>query len=594
MTSTVTAVEEQFAPELPNKYIYPEFAGFSGEDLLHDIMEAILPLSLYRTWEIFERKHAYDNDCFLSLGTVAKKARRTQRTVNRNIATFLSRGLVVLRSEYKIFRNSDGSAYKKAVVVKDFSGLYALAHEYYKWQYSAEYLAPEYEYVEHIQSNPRLQAKLSRFEDYRRLLEHHRNPFAQVQEDRRFTEYREEPVVGAEDSVEDAESQVSGQNKTKIVSKEQPNVLSKKSDKRINKKAYKNDLCGDSFDSKKDQERGEESNMTCTIGKESIAPDYTKGFLSSNGTETNSVFFAQKRISSSTSSIHENARTNLSTRQTEIEALAVLKQPIRYQAKELPPPKHPLASSFVHEVTSLFGDLNEKGSKTGIERSIEMFALKRPVEVLLCLVRAYVVARDTRAEKIRHRHPRTGVANRMPLFCTMFRKFAQALGPGSAWQYTWEQMLEDIAADDRLSLWLSEHLAEFVGGESSQIETTDHVGTPEISSLTQSVAAKETVEVPGEEKRVSDTNEEQLISPEGWKTREDAYTWAAYALEELTSNGYGGLEVSVILPEHIDLYQVTVRNADGLFYCLVCEDDIHSVVAMACSRTLFVVAETSG
>ena len=39
MVSTATAAVEQPATEdlrLPNKYLYPEFAGFSGEELQHD------------------------------------------------------------------------------------------------------------------------------------------------------------------------------------------------------------------------------------------------------------------------------------------------------------------------------------------------------------------------------------------------------------------------------------------------------------------------------------------------------------------------------------------------------------------------------
>src|SRR5258708_4742204 len=110
----------QDAPEtadqaLPNKFTYPEFAGFAGEKLMRRIVKAILPLSLYRTWETFEEEHAYGNDCFLSLTKVAREARRTQRTVNRNIATFMARGLLVLRSEYQFFRRPDGPAHKKQV-----------------------------------------------------------------------------------------------------------------------------------------------------------------------------------------------------------------------------------------------------------------------------------------------------------------------------------------------------------------------------------------------------------------------------------------------------------------------------------------------
>lgn len=479
MANTATAMVDQLVADLPNKFGYPEFAGFAGEDLLHDIVGAVLPLSLLRTWEVFERKHAYDNDCFLSLGTVAKKARRSQRTVNRNIATFLARGLLVLRSEYKFFRRLDGSIYKKAVVVKDFSGLYALAHEYYEWQFSPDFLTPEYENLEHIQRDPRLLAKLCRFEDYRRLLEHHRDPFAQVQEDRRFTEYRADPPLQMdEEQVENAESNISDQNKTKILPKVLPNETPKVSQNESNEKAYRDTLQRDSFDSGRDLGNEGEASATsnvCSQKRASVAQGYTKpkvGQNLQNESEMNPVPPSHKNIPPGAGKTRESAENHSNVQHARSAMVAAGVGPGRsadQQAGELPPPKHPLARSFVHEVAGLFGDLNEKGSKTGIERRIEDFELDQPMDVLLCLVRAYVVARDTKDEKICRRRP-DGRPNRMPLFCKMFERFAQALGPGSKWQYTYQQMFENIAADDRLSLWLSEHQAELASGNTNQAE----------------------------------------------------------------------------------------------------------------------------
>ena len=593
---------------LPNKFFYPEFAGRAGEDLLHDIVEAILPLGLYRTWETFERKHAYDNDCFQSLSTIAKKARRTQRTVNRNIATFMARGLLVLRSDYKFFRRSDGSTYKKAVVVKDFSGLYALAHEYYEWQYSEDYLAPEYEYVGHIQHDPRLQAKLCRFEDYRRMLEYQRDPFAQVQEDRRFTEYREDndPDLSVEYRAEDAEVQPSGQNKTKIVSKELPNELSKVSKERINEKAYGNSLERDSFDSDGDLEKGGGADATPTSSTKSGARDYTKQVreyetgIKSNESKTNPVPPSPKNIppgAGNTGANEENHPDVHSAQDAMAKTGLTPGQSARHQDKELPPPpKHPLARSFVQEISRLFGDMNIKGSKTGVERVIEGFELVQPADVLRCLVRAYIVARDTPDEKVRRRRP-DGTPNRMPLFYKMFFGFAQSFGPGSDWQYTQARMMEDISADGRLEQWLSEHQAELAGEESS-----DHAETTEASPPAPSEAVEEDEEVgEGNEEtgemfteEGEDASEGNVLPPaRGWKTREDAYGWATYVLDELIKNGYGDLEVSVFLPPDIDRYQVRVQNADGVYYCLVCRDDMNAVVAMARNRTLFAPQEIS-
>lgn len=557
---------------LPNKFIYPEFAGFAGEERLYDIVEAILPLALRRTWEIFERKHAYDNDCFQSLGTVARTARRTQRTVNRNIATFLARGLLVLRSEYKIFRRPDGSLYKKAVVVKDFSGLYALAHEYYMWQYSEEYLAPEREYVEHIRHDPRLQAKLCRFEDYRRLLEHHRDPFAQVQEDRRFTEYREDSLFDGEKQVEDVESSLSSCNETKTFSKELPSTLSETSKKRINEKDYKDSLQGDSFDSDLNLKQEEGTDFTVRAYSQSRtcgAQGYMKRTNENVGdlpspyeSQTNPVplFFNSALPAAGKTCEKEVKYTDMYNARKTMKVVEVAP----------PPPKSVLARSFIHEISGIFGDLNEKGSKTGIERNIEAFDLE-PANVLLCLVRAYVVARDTRDGKIRYHRP-DGAANRMPLFCSMFKKFAQALGPGSKWQYSWDQMLKDIAADDRLGLWLSEHQAVLAGNASSQRESPGEAFPPVSSEIEEPAGADTlTLEVPAE----------------GWEQRDEAYVCAEYLADQLATAGYGGAVITVRLPKGGTRYQILLYPDQGLGYRLVCEEDVMAAVELARQGLLF-------
>lgn len=668
---TNTAVLDQPATEelsLPNKFIYPEFAGFAGEDLLHEIVTIILPVALLRTWEIFERKHAYDNDCYQSLGTVTKKASRTQRTINRHIATFMARRLLVMRPGYKFQRRPDGSMFKKGVTIKDFSGLYALAHEYYLWQRDEErYLTAEFENLEHIQSDPRLVAKLCRFEDYRRLLERHRDPFAQVQEDRRFTEYLEAPPLDdGEGRADGAEENSSGQNKTKLSPKEVPIEASKVSHKRINEKAYGNSLERDSFDSDEGLEIGEGADAHRTSVTEPGARDYTKqvrGYETGtkpNESQTNPVPPPpHKNVPPGAGNTGENKENHPDVRSAQdamAKAGVTPGRSARHQAEELPPPpKHPLARSFVHEVAGLFGDLNEKGSKTGIERKIESFALESAADVLLCLVRAYTVARDTKAEKIRYRRP-DGSANRMPLFCTMFGRFAQALGPGSKWQYTWEQMVEDIAADDRLSLWVSEHQAELAGEAGDQVEASqlaaalafveelteeeaseageepeepeeEHIGEDEEFELVEDEEEDELTGEDGEPEEVESEEPEESFAEEdegesseeafteegeepgesltedkevlvlaptgGWKTREMAYDWAAYVMNELLTNSYGDLEVSVSLPQHIDRYQVIVQNAEGVYYCLVCREDVRTIVAMARNRTLFADPETS-
>lgn len=648
MTNTATPVLEEPVTEeaqgLPNKFIYPEFAGFSGENLLHEIVTLILPTALFRTWEIFERKHAYDNDCYQSLGTVTRKAGRTPRTIKRHIATFMARNMLALRPGFRFASRPDGSVYKKGVTIKDFSGLYALAHEYYLWKHDEEqYLEPEFENLVHIQNDSRLRAKLCRFENYRRLLEHQRDPFAQIEEDRRFTEYDSDASYD-EEHAENAEEDSSGQNVTKILLKEMPNEASKVSYKRINEKAYNNNPEEDSFDSYAGLKRRGRADATPTSVTKPGARDYTKriqGYEASkkpNESQTNPVPPSSHEYippgASNTSSNNEN-HPDVRSAQDAMAKTNTMRS-VRHQAEALPPPKHPLARSFVHEVSGVFSDLNEKGSKTDVERRIEDFELAHPLDVLLCLVRAYVVARDTPDEKVRRRCP-DGKPNRMPLFTRMFEKFAQALGPGSTWQYTYQQMFEAIAADGRLELWVSEHQAKLAGEVSDQAEASQPPLTF-VEELTEEEAGEgleETFpkdEEPEEERIEEDEEfaegEEELVEeseefiegdgkPEkeeseepgetfgekqeeapvlppggGWKTRELAYDWAAYVVNELAANGYENLEVSVLLPADIDLYQVSVQHPDGRYYCLVCREDVRSLVCLARNRKLFFVVET--
>lgn len=576
-----SAVLEQPAvtdmPGLPNKFLYPEFAGFSGEQLMHDIARAMLPFALYRTWEIFESKHAYDNDCFLSLAKVAERARRTSRTVERNLATLASRGLMTFRSEVKFFRDPDGTTRKRVVMVKDFSGLYALAHEYFLWQYSEDYQAPDWEGTELIRHNARLVAKLCRFEDYRRALEQQRDPlFLRVQADPRFI-LEEEPD---QQHAEGVEMQKSRTDTTKMVSNMASEVVSKVSKERINEKAYRDCLGGDSFDSAGNRERGGEASAPSTAYSQeqaSRARDYTKpgrgdethlrpSILPPATESTNLVPLSSLTISPAPGKTRESAENHPDVWQARRAMAATGDAPersARRQAEELPPPtKHPLARSFVHEVAGLFGDLNEKGSKTGIERSIEAFELE-PADVLLCLVRAYVVARNSKDEKIRHRRP-DGAANRMPLFCTMFRKFAQALGPGSRWQYTWEQMLEDIAADDRLSLWLSEHQTELAEDPDQQ------------------------------ENRATQENEESRQFPEahvveasgdkaGWATNEEAYEQGKRLAQAVADANYGNVEVAVALHEGAGRFSVVFRvlGEGGGEIPLTTDDEVAHLITQA-------------
>lgn len=122
------------------------------------------------------------------------------------------------------------------------------------------------------------------------------------------------------------------------------------------------------------------------------------------------------------------------------------------------PSDHPLARSFLHEIAAPFGDHNPKGSVARVLNMLAHASLEE-AEVLLCLVRAYTIARDTRTIRSAHSDPDpgTGRVNRMPLFCTLFERFIQARLHNNKWTYSWQQLEGDLIADDRLLLWWTEH-----------------------------------------------------------------------------------------------------------------------------------------
>jgi hypothetical protein len=97
-------------------------------------------MALYRTWEIFVEHQARGNDCYLSVPQLAVLAGRCLRTVQKNVASLAARGLLVERAERKAFRSSKGGPTSRMVVVKDFTKLYALAHEYHTWLHSDGYV----------------------------------------------------------------------------------------------------------------------------------------------------------------------------------------------------------------------------------------------------------------------------------------------------------------------------------------------------------------------------------------------------------------------------------------------------------------------
>src|SRR5581483_9912200 len=91
------------ASSLPNKYCYPEFAGWNGERYLKKLLRQILPMALYRTWEIFADHQAIGNECYLGVTRLAEIAGRTTRTMEKNLASLCAKHLLAERAERKEF-----------------------------------------------------------------------------------------------------------------------------------------------------------------------------------------------------------------------------------------------------------------------------------------------------------------------------------------------------------------------------------------------------------------------------------------------------------------------------------------------------------
>ena len=152
---------------------YPEFDGPGGKQYLRKLLRQILPMALYRTWEICADHQAKGQDCYLSLPHLATLAGRSLRTMQKNLASLHARGLLVERAERKIIRRPDGSTASPMVVVKDFAALSALAHDYHLWLQADEMIPAQRCFVTVMAQNPVLVAKLRHFDNYRRLLSHH-------------------------------------------------------------------------------------------------------------------------------------------------------------------------------------------------------------------------------------------------------------------------------------------------------------------------------------------------------------------------------------------------------------------------------------
>jgi hypothetical protein len=157
--------------EPPNKYLYPEFAGYAGERYLDTLIQQILPYALWRTWHYAVDYQAPGNVCYVGTARLASRVKPGVRKIEIDFQELEARGLMRKYAARLPVLQEDGSFKGEAVTVKDFTALYALAHEYHLWTHSDEYIPAARDQIDPILADPRLLAKVLRFDNYRRLIE---------------------------------------------------------------------------------------------------------------------------------------------------------------------------------------------------------------------------------------------------------------------------------------------------------------------------------------------------------------------------------------------------------------------------------------
>lgn len=553
----VTAERQQ---ELPNAYGYEEFAGWAGERYVKRVLRQILPLALYRTWEIFVEYQGRGNDCYLSVPQLARLAGRTLRTMQKDLATLAARHLLVERAARKPCPGPDHTVHSRVVVVKDFAQLYALAHEYHEWLHATDYIPPDRTVSELILPNAPLLAKLRRFDNYRRVLYNQRpGPAPRAQEeDRWFTDYQAEAPISSE---EEKPTHGRGWLATdggakKEVSREQCKDLLKDSPKRINERFSNERTKRDGFDS-------------ASISSERCGTEETETPRQHTTRQPHQAKDLQHMYNIASHETSYLAPTASIPNQPKIRHENVTARGGGYQAPSSQRKQatlchagnrscgsgQALVRSFVQEVSGPFGDLNPKGSVTRMLAMLASAPLDDPADVLLCLVRAYTIARDTGTIRPQHWNQQTGRANRMPLFCTMFQRLTQARAQGHRWEYTWQQMQEDIAADALLTHWQHEqweyvsHLAD------------DPTDEPEETRAMQGVSSQTTLSVPRALSRQS---------PRSQTTERAAY---ARRVRAQLSRMAVAINDPIIWSEHIACGCPLFHKQAGKDVCALCSPD---------------------
>jgi hypothetical protein len=550
-----------------NKYHHPEFAGYDGERQLKSILHKILPMALYRTWEVLVERQAPGNDCFLSIASISETTQRVERTIRLNIHELEARKLLELRAEQKLLRQKDGEYKLKLVVVKDFSGLYQLAREYLLWTQSDAYIEPARDFAGTIQSDESLKRKLRRFNNYRRVLLNKLPGPKPVERDehRWYSEYdpsQDSQALGTSggtsvpQQIEEAEGENTLVDRNHYLQKHLQKHLKKDSEERNIPSDQVDLLYEDSFDSGEASERGGGQDYTKTPNTSQTENGVRRDPPSpiTKITKTNPYPVASKELGGAkqASGIYQAGKKEQADLDGRAQAFVQRAQAayeatqgsLRGQGIAAAPKAKPngLVSAFVREVSPLFYDQNVKASLTRALRVVEQTPLSQK-DILACLIKAYLVTNETKTVKPQHRHPDGD--NKMPLFVTMFARFAGDSASGK-FGYTNEHLARDITADDRLVLFVVEHKLEDLLLEGTDvIDAEQEEAGQEEPGLEDATLSPENVQdLPADEEETR-AEVEQLEQPEepqqpgitvsnpedGWSSWDGANYWGGYLRE---------------------------------------------------------------
>jgi hypothetical protein len=482
-----TQLAEEITQEVrPNKYKYAEFGDLAGERRLKAILRKILPLALFETWQVLAcENQANGNDAFMSISKLAEARQRTERKIRLDLAELRARRLLTMRCERKAFLGADGRVRTRLVMVKDFEGLYDLAYEYLLWEESDCHIEPDREYAEAMRENEELVKKLRRFDNYRRILCNSQpGPVAQEKEIHRwYKDYDEQPRCETkqddEEGAEQVTEEITSAIRKKYLSKELQKELQEVSKERQRASNNNNQQNRDSFDSEACSEErvGASADYMKPTEPQGTASQRNEAKGVSSPTQAPTTQTNPTRLPPFGSKKGAAAKQTARQESTEREpAVKAAKQAMQVAAggrgkgkvspgRPLPPP-NALASTFLSQMcTDFLHDKNPKGSETYILRLIEEHGLTDGgMDTLMCLVQAYVYARDTKTVHEKHRHPDGD--NKMPLFCRMFGIYAKKWSSGS-WDYSEEDLEAELGKDSRLELFVLGY-----GERSQQVESS--------------------------------------------------------------------------------------------------------------------------